>query len=606
MKYRTFSLVALLAVMLAWPAQAQIGPRPASTELLPDNTVAFVQLPNVVQAMRDLDQTGFGQLLRDEKVSPLVNQLYDEVVTAYESVQDQVGASWDELRTLATGEITFAVVAPRRDDPAIVIIMDVNQETEAVQKLLTRGRQLATDEGATIDEKDEQGFNVQVIHNGDTEIAYVLHEGTFLATNNPTVLTDILLRWIGQPPEKDQTLAQNRKFITIMNRCRGTQDQVPTLAFYVDPIDLAKAVTRGDMGARAAMGFLPLLGLDGLLGIGGTSIYNDQGYESVVHLHVLLASPKAGVFEMLALKPGDLTPEEWVPADAVSYLSVNVNVEKMYTEFEKIFNGFAGEGKLAEEIQSNINDELEIDFRQDVIGLLDGRVTLMTWLEPPIRFNSQTTAVGVQIIDAEKAEQLIDKILAKTQEEGSDWVEKRTFRGVTMWTATGPERQREQRDQDEDDGEVDVDIRTPTPTLALIGDYAVASDSRGCIEHLIETYQDEHPNLSGDEDFQTSAQEMTRLLGTQAPAAMIYSQPEENIRLLLDLAKSDNTRALLSRGAEENEYVRRLKQALEDNPLPNPEDLAKYFAPSGGFMTSDDTGYHFLMFQTKPESSSSR
>jgi hypothetical protein len=38
---------------------------------------------------------------------------------------------------------------------------------------------------------------------------------------------------------------------------------------------------------------------------------------------------------------------------------------------------------------------------------------------------------------------------------------------------------------------------------------------------------------------------------------------------------------------------------MDDNPLPNFADLEHYFQPQGGFMTSDDTGFHFLAFEMK-------
>jgi hypothetical protein len=38
---------------------------------------------------------------------------------------------------------------------------------------------------------------------------------------------------------------------------------------------------------------------------------------------------------------------------------------------------------------------------------------------------------------------------------------------------------------------------------------------------------------------------------------------------------------------------------LEDNPLPDWEEIRDFFASSGGFITSDDSGYHALLFNLK-------
>ena len=46
-------------------------------------------------------------------------------------------------------------------------------------------------------------------------------------------------------------------------------------------------------------------------------------------------------------------------------------------------------------------------------------------------------------------------------------------------------------------------------------------------------------------------------------------------------------------------YIGRFRQVFEDNQLPDFEELRPFFAPSGGFITDDDTGYHMMTFQLK-------
>jgi len=66
--------------------------------------------------------------------------------------------------------------------------------------------------------------------------------------------------------------------------------------------------------------------------------------------------------------------------------------------------------------------------------------------------------------------------------------------------------------------------------------------------------------------------------------------------MLYELYNSDSTRALISRGAEDNKYLDSIRGRMEDNPLPEFDDMKKYFKPSGGFVLSDETGYHALVF----------
>ena len=47
---------------------------------------------------------------------------------------------------------------------------------------------------------------------------------------------------------------------------------------------------------------------------------------------------------------------------------------------------------------------------------------------------------------------------------------------------------------------------------------------------------------------------------------------------------------------DRNKYVAGLQGRLKDNPLPEFDDLKKYFKPAGGYVLSDETGYHVLLF----------
>ncbi len=55
----------------------------------------------------------------------------------------------------------------------------------------------------------------------------------------------------------------------------------------------------------------------------------------------------------------------------------------------------------------------------------------------------------------------------------------------------------------------------------------------------------------------------------------------------------------LAAQAENNDFFRRIHEALKKHPLPPFAVIAKYFAPSGGMITQDETGFHYQAFQLK-------
>jgi hypothetical protein len=65
---------------------------------------------------------------------------------------------------------------------------------------------------------------------------------------------------------------------------------------------------------------------------------------------------------------------------------------------------------------------------------------------------------------------------------------------------------------------------------------------------------------------------------------------------MYDIAAADTTRDRLASQSENNKFFRGLEKTMKDNPLPPFSVLAKYLAPGGGMVTSDETGFHWTTF----------
>lgn len=571
----------------------------------------------------DMQESNFGRLLADERIAPLVNDLYAEARTAWEDIQKAVGDTpLDELLSLPQGEICFAVITPRRKSPVIALIMDVDPESPVAQDLIDRGRELAVDDGAELDSGTSDGIEYHVVRGNDPDeiVYYVLHEGTFLACSDEEVFTEMMARWVGSAPADDRTLAGNRKFVTIMNKCKSTEELPMSFSFFVDPIMLARSITAGDLGARMFFAALPALGLDGLNGIGGAALFNEKDYESVFHGHVLLANPRAGIFEMIALKPGYYEPESFIPADVASYNTSHWDFRKFMAELEKIVDTFTSEGTFQEGLQENINEEIGIDLQADLIENLEGRVTFLQYVNQSRNFNSQSNALAVGMENEEQAIELVEKILDRIAEEADEQpLITEEYKGVTIWrTEEGLEemardRRRERRAQREGKGDLEieeqsqnedgvtVELRPTIPCFCFIDNHFIITESPELLEHLIDTHQGDEPWLGDDEEYAATMQEMRTLLGANLPSIVSFSKPAETLRLFYEMVDTENTRDLLARGAEDNKYVRGLQRVVEDNPLPPFDEIAHYFPPQGAFVVNDETGFHFLVFQRRAE-----
>ena len=66
------SLVVLSTLLLPGIVSAQSAERPNSDELLPETTVAYVQIQNVRELFEKMGETNMGKMMEDENIAPLV------------------------------------------------------------------------------------------------------------------------------------------------------------------------------------------------------------------------------------------------------------------------------------------------------------------------------------------------------------------------------------------------------------------------------------------------------------------------------------------------------------------------------------------------------
>ena len=143
------------------------------------------------------------------------------------------------------------------------------------------------------------------------------------------------------------------------------------------------------------------------------------------------------------------------------------------------------------------------------------------------------------------------------------------------------------------------DSRIPNPCFAIIGDCLLMSDSTAAFEMAAATEKGENEPLRNDEDFVKMAEQMTRLLGTDMPVALSYSQPKHQFEQLLQYGNADSTKSFISSQSESSEFWKVVKGVMDDHDLPSMDVMKKYIVPQGWFVTSDDTGYHLLWFQER-------
>src|SRR5690606_14846072 len=138
-------------------------------------------------------------------------------------------------------------------------------------------------------------------------------------------------------PAVATSLASDKLYNAVMSRCGINDPDPPHITYYVKPIPMVKSFMNDNVIGRTAVDvFAPRLGIDTLLGVGGSITLGAGDFDSISQLHVLIDNPRKGIMEAIALEPGEVTPEKFVPRDSVNYMTFNVNVQKSFTAVESV------------------------------------------------------------------------------------------------------------------------------------------------------------------------------------------------------------------------------------------------------------------------------
>lgn len=583
---RDFLIASVLALLAAGtaanPARAQ---RPSAANLLPDNTVAYLSAPDTNDLSKRFMQTAMGRMSQQEKMKPLVAQVYKEVQDLAAPLEDLIGLTLADLLGVPQGEFTLAVVAPKGEIPAFVGLLDVKEQIVAVEAMLEKADKVLRDNEAvkTTEKVGETSIVVyKIAGTAQRQVAYFERAGTLVVGTNLRVLKKLLAAWDGD--QKD-TLAASKKFSTIMDRCRGSRKDRPQVNWFADPRGLFRSLTQNNDAIQFGLTLLEeQLGLKGLQAVGGslTLATTDPAaqFDSISHVHILLDNPREGALKVFALGSGDAMPEKWVPRDVASYATFHWHLKTTYKEVAKIIDTFGGEGFTAKRVQSGFS-QIGIDFEKEFLPAIDNRFSHLTWMQKPITPTSQMQVFGLKLKDGEASRPLLEKAMAKFEAR---------FEKVTSAAAPyyrfiplGPD--------------VEGQPPRPQPCVALLGDYLLFSDRPAVMEQVMKTSLGQE-SLGGAADYKLIASQAAKQAGGAQPAMISFNRPEEGMRFMYDLISGE--RQLLRRAAENNRFVERVNKALDDNPLPPFETLRSFLAPAGSVLIDEATGIHYIAFGMKP------
>ncbi len=553
--------------------------RSPAAKLLPQDTAIFLRIAEGKDLQEKFLKTSLGRIGNDPQIAPLVSQLYGSGLEALAKVEQALGVSIPEALAILQGEVAVGVIPRDGQGPAFVLLVDVGTQLPTAHKLLEKGLEAAQQNGANVNDETINGVKFTTVsgrRNGPP-MTYFEKDTVIVIGNDVDTLKGVLEKWDGT---KAPTLAQNVQYAAVMHRCEVGRDNPPQIALYADPISLAKSAGRGNFSTQFILALLPTLGLDGFKGLGASITLVPGEFDSVIHAHLLLDNPRAGVIEVLALGQGDTTPERWVPGDVQTYSTWYWDFNQSYNKINTLVDSFQGDGAFKNLVKSNVSEKLGVDLETELLPALDGRVTHAAWIEKPATsVMANGNLIAFKLKKPDEFVTTLEKFLATRPE-----IEKKSYAGVTYYTGAPPQRDLIPQDQ------------LPTPCFAIMEGYLMGFDRVKFLEKIVRDKDDTANNLGKSLDFKLINSKIVRHAGDAKPGMISFNRPEEGVRMWYDLATNEKTRDRLKSMGENNKFFQVLEEALQKNPLPPFAAIAKYLAPGGALLTNDETGFHYTAF----------
>lgn len=592
-EWQAFVFAILLGAGLIVPrAGAQI--RPEAARLFPENTAAFLSIPNVADAKKAFFQSALGRMASDPELRPFLTDFWGRLVKATEQFEKETGVSLAAAFAIPEGEVSLGLVASETSGWVALLLVDAGQNVETLQKLMDFACTAAAKAGGKVETENVGQATLRIIVPPEPDtprLAFAILESrlfgevVFQGDENFQVLKQVLQRAQGTGAN-GAVLGDSKKFEQLLSNIRyANRGQIHAILF-ADPIEIIRGTRSWNPSTAVVLAILPVLGLDGLNSLGAAASLDVSGWDSIREFHLFLDNPRRGVLDVPAFKSGDGIPEFFIPESVSVYMTVYIDLPTTIQRVGKIYDGFRGDGAFERQAGMWVKNRLGLDLFSEVLPVTAGRISYVQWVERPVRINSATTAIVVELKDPETAQQMVtiisESVNGSERQEFGKYVYYQVKRNL-------PESFSEEQ------------FRVPTPCFAAIDRYLVATDSVAFLQEMFTTAETPEKALAQSLEYKLVRGRIKSLAGNDPPAMFYFDRPDATVELWYEGLFSEGSFFRRSftedlENAPKDPIGSALAGALKEGKLPPVKVLKRYFAPRGGLLIDDATGLHFTMF----------
>lgn len=608
-----------LVATTAWAA-------PAADAIFPNNTVAFVVIPDTQEFEQRWSRTQIGIFSEDPAIQPFINQMRDKAIERFAPMQEQLGVSLDEISAAAGGEVAAGVVYRQAKRAAVVVTIDTTGKDAQAQQLLAKvdGEMARRQAQKALDDRSGTAMTVYTIpakkagRKPTTLILFERDEILCLANNMPEA--EALNGRIAM--QSKSALNSAKAYQETMRRCQAEARGVkPQVRWFIDPFvyDLARRTIRTEKllpDKKDTITMLREQGFDAIKGIGGHVSLAANELQDVIHRTAIYAPGKPGAktaaekYERsmrMAELPNrtDMPMQDWAPRMTATYTTANIDAQNAFDHVSHIFDAMAGyQDAFKTTLEGFEKDPFgpKIKVREEIVAHLGSRVTMMTDYKLPISTDCERYLFVVEVTNPSAMQGPIDRLME------NDGAELRKVDGVAYWEIV-PENEALAETQI-DGGLITIDDTDAEPVakndrvlrraaVCLQGNQLIVASDSEFLRQVLSGVDDQE-SLAESFDYRVTMVELNKV-ASQERCSWSFFRTDESVRPTYELireGKMPEAQTFFGRGlnrlmttAEEEEEGIVRKQRLDGSSLPSFELARRYFGPAGRSIRSDDDGW---------------
>jgi hypothetical protein len=534
-----------------------------------------------VQGFKDaMSESSAGRMWADPALDPFKEELEgafaSEAEEVFSQIQEHLGLSVEELTSIPTGEVAMAISKAPPNKLGAIFFFDFGDHEAQVQGLLEKATAALSGVSEVESANVEHGGTEIIMYNVKAPIAkqtplakefgWFLKDQRLVISNSSNLLKLTLDNWDGT---SEKNLQANSVYAYIMEKCE-TRSDAGLMKTYVDPIGLMTAVqstgSLGQAGAQAgiAIGFLPLLGLNQLKGMGSVAEIGDDKFEGVSRSFVYCEQPPMALMQVFQLAPVETKPPGWVKENSSFWGATHWKIDEAYAAIVSLIDGFQGEGFTEGQVDDLASQGPGIHIKNDIVDQMTGVFQIS--MSPSESEESETDdiliAIGVKDNDAFAG--IMSKVMENT---GGFPGETRELEGATIYEISQPGMK------------VAFTVANGNLLFGLGGTQ---------LEQAVRNADDVRP-LSETEDFQAVSQYFA-----ENAVAVTFTRPASSYRRLYETLQSGEGADMFP-GADD------FFSRIDFSKLPEFEVIEKYMAPTGGHWVGDENGVYMEGFSLHPQ-----